>query len=223
MELSLHPSPSNMAGICTATCTATCTAACAAKNRVKSAMVALIDADSGQIKGRVSIDGRPDIVNQRSRIGGWEVDTVVGKRGAAALVSLVERKSRLSVIAKVASQSAQNVEDAIVTQPKPLASEGQTLTYDNGKDFAYHQRIGEDLDASGYFAHPYHSWERDLNENTNGLIRQYFPKGQNLAAVSDAEVWAVMEKLNNRPRKCHGFKTPNQVFFGIDPPIELAN
>ncbi|SDM84066.1 Integrase core domain-containing protein [Geoalkalibacter ferrihydriticus] len=212
-----------MAGICTATCTATCTAACAAKNRVKSAMVALIDADSGQIKGRVSIDGRPDIVNQRSRIGGWEVDTVVGKRGAAALVSLVERKSRLSVIAKVASQSAQNVEDAIVTQPKPLASEGQTLTYDNGKDFAYHQRIGEDLDASGYFAHPYHSWERDLNENTNGLIRQYFPKGQNLAAVSDAEVWAVMEKLNNRPRKCHGFKTPNQVFFGIDPPIELAN
>ena len=177
----------------------------------------------GQIKGRVSIDERPDVVDQRSRIGDWEVDTVVGKRGGAALVTLVERKSRLSVIAKVASRSAQNVEDAIVTQLKPLASEVHTLTYDNGKEFAYHQRIGEDLDASGYFAHPYHSWERGLNENTNGLIRQYFPKGQDLCAVTGAEVWAVMEKLNNRPRKCLGFRTPNQVFFGINPPVALAN
>jgi len=177
----------------------------------------------GQIKGRVSIDERPDIVDQRSRIGDWEVDTVVGKRGGAALVTLVERKSRLSVIAKVASQSAQNVEDAIVTQLKPFASEVHTLTYDNGKEFAYHQRIGEKLDANGYFAHPYHSWERGLNENTNGLIRQYFPKGQDLCVVTGAEVWAVMEKLNNRPRKCLGFRTPNQVFFGINPPVALAN
>ena len=177
----------------------------------------------GQIKGRVSIDERPEVVYQRSRIGDWEADTVVGKRSGAALVTLVERKSRLSVIAKIGSQSAQNVEDAIVTQLKPFASVVHTLTYDNGKEFAYHQRIAEDLDARGYFAHPYHSWERGLNENTNGLIRQYLPKGQDLSAVTDAEVWAVMEKLNNRPRKCLGFKTPNQVFFGIDPPVALAS
>ncbi len=110
-----------------------------------------------------------------------------------------------------------------MTQLKPLASAVHTLTYDNGKEFAYHQQIAEGLDARGYFAHPYHSWERGLNENTNGLIRQYFPKGQDLSAVTDAEVWAVMEKLNNRPRKCLGFKTPNQVFSGINPPAALAS
>ncbi len=108
-------------------------------------------------------------------------------------------------------------------QLKPFASEVHTLTYDNGKEFAYHQRIAEALDASGYFAHPYHSWERGLNENTNGLIRQYFPKGDDLAGVTDMKVRAVMEKLNNRPRKCLGFKTPNQVFFGINPPVALAS
>jgi IS30 family transposase len=177
----------------------------------------------GQIKGRVSIDERPEVVDQRSRIGDWEADTVVGKRGGAALVTLVERKSRLSVIAKIASQSAQNVEDAIITRLKPLDCAVHTLTYDNGKEFAYHQRIAKGLDARGYFAHPYHSWERGLNENTNGLIRQYFPKGQDLSAATDAEVWAVMEKLNNRPRKCLGFRTPNQVFFGINPPVALAS
>ncbi len=177
----------------------------------------------GQIKGRVSIDERPRVVEQRSRIGDWEADTVVGKRGGAALVTLVERKSRLSVIAKVPSQSAQSVQDAIMMQLKPFASEVHTLTYDNGKEFAYHQRIAEALDASGYFAHPYHSWERGLNENTNGLIRQYFPKGDDLAGVTDMKVRAVTEKLNNRPRKCLGFKTPNQVFFGINPPVALAS
>ncbi len=177
----------------------------------------------GQIKGRVSIDERPSVVEQRSRIGDWEADTVVGKRGGAALVTLVERKSRLSVIAKVPSQSAQSVQDAIMTQLKPFASEVHTLTYDNGKEFAYHQRIAEVLNASGYFAHPYHSWERGLNENTNGLIRQYFPKSDDLAGVTDVKVRAVMEKLNNRPRKCLGFKTPNQVFFGINPPVALAS
>ncbi len=177
----------------------------------------------GQIRGRVSIDERPSVVEERSRIGDWEADTVVGKRGGAALVTLVERKTRLSVIAKVPRQSAQKVRDAIMTQLEPLASEVHTLTYDNGKEFAYHQEIAKGLNADGYFAHPYHSWERGLNENTNGLIRQYFPKGKDLSEVTEAEVRAVMEKLNNRPRKCLGFKTPNQVFFGVNPPVALAS
>jgi len=177
----------------------------------------------GQIKGRVSIDERPDVVNQRSRVGDWEADTVIGKQGGSVLVTLVERKTRFSMIGKAPNRTAQEVTSVIVERLKPLASHVQTLTYDNGKEFALHQEISKDLDACGYFAHPYHSWERGLNENTNGLIRQFFPKGMSLAKVTDEDVQKVMDKLNNRPRKCLGFKTPNQVFFGINPPVALAS
>jgi IS30 family transposase len=177
----------------------------------------------GQLKGRVSIDERPEIVNQRSRIGDWEADTVIGKQGGSVLVTLVERKTRLSVIGKAPNRTAQEVTSVILRHLQPLASHVQTLTYDNGKEFALHQKIAKGLDAFGYFAHPYHSWERGLNENTNGLLRQYFPKGMDLSEVTDAEVQNAMDKLNNRPRKCLGFKTPNQVFFGINPPVALAS
>jgi len=89
------------------------------------------------------------------------------------------------------------------------------LTYDNGKEFALHQQIAEKLNADGYFAHPYHSWERALNENTNGLIRRYFPKGKDISNVSDEDIKTAMDKINNRPRKCLDFKTPNQVFWDL--------
>jgi len=161
----------------------------------------------GHIKRRVSIDERPDVVNQRSRIGDWEADTVIGKQGGSVLVTLVERKTRFSVIGKAPNRTAQEVTSVILERLKPLAPQVQTLTYDNGKEFAMHQKISKDLDACGYFAHPYHSWERGLNENTNGLVRQFFPKGMDLTEVTDAEVQKVMDKLNNRPRKCLGFKT----------------
>lgn len=177
----------------------------------------------GQLKERVSIDERPDVVKERSRIGDWEADTVIGKQGGAVLVTLVERKTRLSVIGKAPDRTAKEVTAVILKGLLPLAPQVQTLTYDNGKEFAQHQKIAKELDACGYFAHPYHSWERGLNENTNGLIRQYFPKGKDLSDITDAEIQAVMDKLNNRPRKCLGFKTPNQVFFGIDPPVALAS
>jgi IS30 family transposase len=177
----------------------------------------------GQLKGRVSIDERPDVVNKRNRIGDWEADTVIGRQGGAVLVTLVERKSRLSVIGKASNRTAQEVTDVILRGLTPLAAQVQTLTYDNGKEFALHHKISKELDACGYFAHPYHSWERGLNENTNGLIRQYFPKGKDLSDVTEEEVQKVMDKLNNRPRKCLGFRTPNQVFFGIDPPVALAS
>ena len=175
----------------------------------------------GQIKGRISIDERPDVVNQRSRIGDWEADTVIGKQGGAVLVTLVERKTRWSTIGKAPNRTAQEVKTVILECLQPLASQVQTLTYDNGKEFAQHQEISKELHCHGYFAHPYHSWERGLNENTNGLIRQFFPKGKDLSKVTDSAVRAVMNKLNNRPRKCLGFKTPNQVFLGINPPVAL--
>ena len=177
----------------------------------------------GQLKGRVSIDERPVLVNERSRVGDWEADTVIGQQGGAVLVTLVERKTRLSVIGKAPDRTAQEVTAVILQGLMPLAAQVQTLTYDNGKEFAQHQRIAKELGADGYFAHPYHSWERGLNENTNGLIRQYFPKGKDLSDVTDAEILAVMDKLNNRPRKCLGYKTPNQVFFGLNPPVALAS
>ena len=177
----------------------------------------------GQLKGRVSIDERPEVVNERSRIGDWEADTVIGKQGSAVLVTLVERKTRWSMIGKAPDRTAQKVRAVIVNRLLPFASHVKTLTYDNGKEFALHQEIDKELQSNGYFAHPYHSWERGLNENTNGLIRQFFPKGKDLSEVTDEEIQRVMDTLNNRPRTCLGFKTPNQVFFGINPPVALAS
>lgn len=177
----------------------------------------------GQIRDRVSIDERPEIVDHRSRIGDWEVDTVIGRPGGSVLVTLAERKSRLSLIALSPNKTAEAVTTALLATLKPLSNQVLTLTYDNGKEFAYHTVIAQALQAEGFFAHPYHSWERGLNENTNGLIRQYLPKGKSFDALSDDDVQNIMEKLNNRPRKCLDFKTPNQVFFGKGQPVALAS
>ena len=177
----------------------------------------------GRIRERVSIDERPAVVDQRSRIGDWEVDTVIGKPGGAVLVTLTERRSRLSRIALAPDKTAEAVKSAILKAIQPLSAQVHTLTYDNGKEFALHMDIAKMLGADGFFAHPYHSWERGLNENTNGLIRQYLPKGADFNSLSHAQVEQIVEKLNNRPRKCLGYKTPNQVFFGIDPPVALVS
>jgi len=105
----------------------------------------------------------------------------------------------------------------------PVQHRVHTITADNGKEFADHETIASDLEAGFYFAHPYALWERGLNENTNGLIRQYFPKSKDFTTITDSDIQAVMDKLNNRPRKCLGFKTPNQVFFGIKPDVALSS
>jgi IS30 family transposase len=119
-------------------------------------------------------------------------------------------------------KSAQAVTDALLTALQPHADLVHTLTYDNGKEFAYHQTLAEGLDAQGCFAHPYHSWERGLNENTNGLIRQYLPKSTDFWTLTLEKLRSIMDRLNNRPRKCLGFKTPNQLFSGINPPVALT-
>ena len=177
----------------------------------------------GQIPNQVSIDQRPAIVEARNRFGDWELDTVIGKNHQQALVTLVERKSRLILIAKVIRKTAANVSDAIISLLSDLAPWVHTLTADNGREFAGHTTIAKELNAKFYFAHPYASWERGLNENTNGLIRQYFPKKHEFATITDQHIECVMNKLNNRPRKCLGFKTPNEVFFGIKPTVALAS
>lgn len=177
----------------------------------------------GQIIGRVCITERPAIVESRSRIGDWEADTVIGKQGGAVLVTLAERKSRFSMIVKVENKTAAAVSAAITKAMTPHAANVHTLTYDNGKEFAYHQQVSDGLEAQGYFAHPYHSWERGLNENTNGLIRQYLPKGKSFDDLTDHEVQIIMDRLNNRPRKCLGFRTPNQVFLEAKSDVALAS
>ena len=177
----------------------------------------------GQIIGRVCITERPEIVEARARIGDWEADTVIGRQGGAVLVTLAERKSRFSLIIKAENKTATAVSNAISKAMEPHAANVHTLTYDNGKEFAYHQQVSDVLDAKGFFAHPYHSWERGLNENTNGLIRQYLPKGKSFDDLTDQEVGDIMDRLNNRPRKCLGFRTPNQVFFEAKSDVALAS
>ena len=177
----------------------------------------------GKLVGCISIEERPNVVDERTRIGDWELDTVIGKAGGAVLVTMVERVTRLTCIAKTVDKTSKKVREAITRTLKPIADRVVTLTYDNGKEFAQHAKISKELDASGYFAHPYHAWERGLNENTNGLIRQYVPKGCDIGKLTEGAVQAIENKLNNRPRKCLGFQTPNQVFHGIQPPVALAS
>lgn len=165
----------------------------------------------GQIKNRVSIDERPTVVERKSRVGDWEIDTVIGKGHRGALVTVVERKTLFTLVAPVADKSAEAVTQATIELLLPYADWVHTITADNGKEFAYHERIAAALDAKVYFAHPYHSWERGLNENTNGLLRQYWPKRSELISVSRDEVQAVVSQLNARPRKTLGYATPEKL------------
>ena len=168
----------------------------------------------GQIRNKVSIDERPPIVETKERLGDWEADTIIGKRHKQAIVSVTERKSRLSLIYKVEQKTSDQVTEAISRLLLPIKHNVHTVTSDNGKEFAGHEILTKQLGADFYFAHPYSSFERGLNENTNGLIRQYFPKDRDFTTITNEEIIRTIKKLNNRPRKCLGFKTPNQVFFG---------
>jgi len=176
----------------------------------------------GRIPNQVSIDERPAIVDSRRRFGDWEGDTVIGKGHRGALVTLVERKSLYTVIRSVLKKTAEAVRDAVVDGLAPYIDWVHTITYDNGREFADHEGMASDLDARIYFAHPYASWERGLNENTNGLIRQYFPKHRDLTTVTKCEIEKAMDKLNHRPRKSLGYRTPYEVFFNTKTSLTVA-
>jgi transposase, IS30 family len=168
----------------------------------------------GQLKNRVSIDERPSIVEAKERIGDWEVDTIIGRYHHQGIVTLVDRHSKFTLMKKVPSKHAEPVKQAIVDMMKPIQDYVLTITSDNGKEFAYHQEISRVLQSDFYFAHPYQSWQRGLNEHTNGLIREYFPKKTELQDVTDKQIIDVQNRLNSRPRKVLGYKTPAEVFFG---------
>jgi IS30 family transposase len=167
----------------------------------------------GKLPNRVSIEERPAIVEQRQRIGDWEVDTIVGKGHHQAIVTLTERKSRFSLLSKVEQRTADQVSEALIDLLLPVSDRLHTLTADNGKEFAEHERVAQELQADFFFAHPYAAWERGANENMNGLVRQYIPKKCNFASVTDAVLIRIMKRLNHRPRKCLDFLSPFEVFF----------
>ena len=145
----------------------------------------------GTIPGRVGIEERSALVDTRVRVGDWEADLMMGKAHKGAIVTLAERRARLFL--------------AIITLLDPWKDWVATITYDNGREFSGHREIAEALGCQGFFARPYHSWERGLNENSNGLLRQYFPKGRRLDTVSREEVDAAVDAMNHRSRKCLGF------------------
>lgn len=167
----------------------------------------------GQIPNRTSIDKRPQIVASKSRFGDWEADTIVGARHKGGILCAVERKSKLTRLRKLATKGAAEMKDNTIELLTPLAAKVHTITVDNGKEFCEHELIAAGLQARIYFAHPYSSWERGLNENTNGLVRQYFPKKYEFSRISDSDLQHVEDLLNNRPRKTLGYRTPNEVFF----------
>ena len=169
----------------------------------------------GLIIGRVGIEYRPLIVESRSRIGDWEADTVFGRQSQAPLLTLVDRRSRYCVIAPLQSKQAKHVGERMVTALSALNTQVHTITSDNGKEFAQHKAVSQALQAGFYFARPYASWERGTNENTNGLLRQFFPKQHDFNSITQGEIEQAMHLLNNRPRKCLGWLTPNEVFFNL--------
>lgn len=176
----------------------------------------------GQLKDRISIEERPAVVDRKSRLGDWEGDTIIGTRHKGALISLVERKSSFTLIGKLARKTAAQTRDAATGLLGPIKELVHTITLDNGKEFAFHEEIAKHLEAYVYFAHPYSSWERGLNENTNGLIRQYFPKKHDFTAITDDEIAEATHRLNHRPRKKLGFKTPYEVFFKTSTLLTVA-
>lgn len=166
----------------------------------------------GQIPNRISIEQRPSVVDEKRRIGDWEIDTVIGKNHKGALVTAVERKTKLSCLGHVPRKEAGLVSAALIEMLEPYREWVLTITGDNGKEFSGHEKISQALGAEFYFAHPYSSWERGLNENTNGLIRQYFPKKTSLCDVGKEHIVTVQNKLNDRPRKTLNYLKPADLF-----------
>lgn len=166
----------------------------------------------GQIIDRRGISDRPSHVEARLQVGHWEGDTLMGARHQHAIVSLVERKTGYAILTKVDRKTSDLVSRAIIRRLKTIRTLVKTITYDNGKEFAEHARIDQELGSTGYFADPFASWQRGSNENLNGLVRQYIPKKRSLSTVTDAELALIEERLNNRPRKRLGFKTPHELF-----------
>jgi IS30 family transposase len=163
---------------------------------------------------KTRIDERPVEVEERATIGDWEIDTVVSGKSRQVLVTLVERKSRYAIIARQPTKDAFPLARRVIRLLRKHPDKVRSITADNGTEFASFKYIEEHLGINFYFAHPYHSWERGTNENTNGLIRQYFPKSSDFLSATPTRLAKVMNDLNRRPRKVLNYQTPEEAFNG---------
>lgn len=170
----------------------------------------------GVIPNRTDIDARPRIVEERSRFGDFEADTIIGKAHKGAILTLTDRAIGYGMLRKLDGKEAGSTTEKMIRALKPFKRYLHTITSDNGLEFAGHEQIAKETDTSFYFAKPYHSWERGSNENYNRLVRQYFPKKTNLRKISFAEIRKVQECLNDRPRKRLNFLTPNEVVKSLN-------
>jgi len=166
----------------------------------------------GKIKGRISIDERPKIVEEKSRFGDFEIDTIIGKNKKGAILTINDRWSGKVWIKKLTGKFAKPLSEKTIEVLFPIKDLIHTITGDNGKEFADHKTISEQLELGFYFAHAYHSWERGANENTNGLIRQYIPKKTDFSTITEEYIEYVQKKINNRPRKRLKFLSPNEIY-----------
>lgn len=171
----------------------------------------------GKIANMLSIEERPAEVADRTVPGHWEGDLILGKYKRSALGTLVERTTRYTILVPLGDKKdALNVREAYAEAFKTVPNElRKTLTYDQGKEMSQHENFTIDTGIKVYFAHPGSPWERGTNENTNGLIRQYFPKGTDFTQVSEDEIYKVQRKLNDRPRKALNYNKPNEVFNSV--------
>lgn len=167
----------------------------------------------GQLTNRKSIHNRPAEIEQRSRFGDLEINTIVGKNHQQSLVSIVDRKTGYLWLKKCSTRKAEEVCQATIRLLEPIKAYLKTITADNGKEFSLHEYAAQELDVDWYFADPYSAWQRGTNENTNGLIRQYIRKGSDLNDYTDAYIAEITQRLNHRPRKRLGFKSPSQVLW----------
>lgn len=169
-------------------------------------------ARKNRIKERVSIEERPSVIDKKIRVGDFEADTIIGKGRQGAIVTVVDRKSMYTKISLPVTKKSHIVASEMVRLLAPFKKNVHTITTDNGLEFAKHQTISKKLKCDYYFCHPYSSWERGLNENINGLIRQYIPKGSSFEHLTQKEIRRIENRLNHRPRKSLGWRTPYEVF-----------
>lgn len=167
-----------------------------------------------KIPNRISIDARPTSVETRRQFGHWEGDSLVSRKSVAALNSLTERKSRLVLLTKLDRKGSLETKNAIISRLQPFPPESRrSLTLDNGTENTQHQKITATLGTKCFFAHPYSSWERGTNENINGIVRWFLPKGTDFSKITHQQISCIESLINNRPRKCLNFKTPYEVVF----------
>ena len=171
---------------------------------------------SNGLKNRVSISQRPEIVDTKERLGDFEIDTIIGQGRQGAITTIVDRASAFLKISIPTTKKAEDIEKETLRLLTPFKSMTHTITSDNGLEFANHESISKTLECDYYFCHPYSSWERGLNEYTNGLVRQYIPKGSSFADITQHDIQDIEDKINHRPRKNLGWKTPYEVFYGVE-------